>query len=1192
VCQIHSSLLVTLRTAGNHPKKEYNRVETVRGVACSVFTSTYRRSKSDDPIYFEIFIPKVDIKNDIRMPFFSVSETASGVKKPDGTGKFKAVMMVDFFYIETIDKSDPHQLARLEEELSMPFGKGCSEFLTPATTSMPAYQSFMMSYVQTSTNTLVSLAYDHEFGYLRKEQHGHSVAIWDLNEGLLYHLDRSMAGTLSSIGGIGAQSSEVPLDMCSLLKFEMADSNAGGRPEAAGATGTQDSMRGTLVRPFDREGQPLDVLKFLSADSMSYLGQSIVRDLPCMVFETILDKPPKIFQVDIQEYGPYGTYDYIVLYHVFKSDKQATIPKRIERGSEMVPVLDRFWPARIELLVRHKETAWTHLHESLEVQDFHWGLYGWQGKPSELFMMPECFNNDHEQLKIELALNFKQLTPIQRQNLLARYKYKLELDLQTDLFRLLQMSRLHLTEYRLTLQRHNFLANLVISDRKEDKLLSYFGEGELPKEGAYKDDTVLLRQLTATGSLEGCVMTASHISTISMAIYCPAPGDLKATCTAVYGNSEPAIKTSSRADDSQQAIGGGNSAARATTTRGPCQVYRFQPGEPPKPATDNLNRLKFLLNEHTFTFHLNDETISNQYATFEGTQLERELSSVEVSVEDYDITREQEPIIINNYRFVVAPAEASSANGNQQQEVSNVRYFGSMHYNSLGDCMRMCNLDSGCKSFSYCRQKRQPENGDDANDDRCVLSSLDLRTNLVELQLTRTTLDENQQLTVRDEELLKRNASTQMANYKLSLQSDCLIHERDFLGMFTRTEEFLRIDATLASQYTIASSASECAHRVVDLEEKEASHHGATFAYCAHTGTCLSDEQLFGELDGVPAGSVADEDDPSKGPQQELTCQVFRKRYQTYFHVSPMVVKRVEDGSESEQGVILKGGIRQTRLQLNTVEECARVCWISLGHVCISFDYCSPGWCFINSLADPESSMGRYDPGSIEYELRTDCLAYKRDFKWDQLRRDHLLGKHTVLWADLAATPAATTATTAAAGTADKSTSHSWVWNLLLAAAILVMFDVGLIVGRDFNARWNNTSGVRRSLLSSSTRTLSRFVPASRSTTTTTTSTDAQSRPLERMSSQSRFNIENEIYEDPNAIRLDEIGANNAANRASSLAGSDDNPDQSDGGQPNGANEPNGGGPDLIAIRDGDAGGSRPKPAKRPANYIDVPDLL
>lgn len=1138
---------------------EYLRTESHRGVTCSVFaTSGSHRSKSSRPVEYEFLVPKVAPNSRNKLPVFTVREKAADLKGPDGTKTYNTVITVDLFYIEDIDKRDSHQANKLEDELNLPLGVGCSEFVAETQiASSPAYKSFMMSFVRGSAQDLVSLAYDHEFNYLRKEHHGQSVSIWDLNEDLLYHTDRQLTGKI-----YGGNLDELALAPCSVLSFDEAVDSDG---PASG-----------IPRPFERHGESLDVFKFLGLSQVHYMGQSIVRDLPCLVFETIVQQPPKIFQLEIQDYATKAaSVEYILQFYVFKTTANATDGTAEDSTSMGGPLpagltsamVDHYWPARINLYTRQKDTAWVHLHESLEVQDFHWGLFGWQGKPSELFMMPECFDSEEEQLRLELSLAMKQTTPSKRQTIFTNYKYKLELDLQSDLFKVFQMSRLHLTEYSLALLRHNILARMVISDRRDEKKLSHFGEGEMPSESAYKDHKLQLKTGSAATSLDGCIMTAAHLEAASMVVFCPSQPDQppSATCTVVYGESEPAIK---------------RIAPTAAANKAACQVYRFAPSEPPKPAAHQLELIKRKLYDYKFYFALDDVSGGQTQAT---TSPEMVL----MEVEDFDVTSQQQLVTISNYKFAepAGPAEKPAAG----PATKLVRRFPSITYETAGDCSRVCNLDSSCRSFSYCEPSASSTSTSSASDEsRCLLSSLELRQSNVELQLVQAKLDSNLQVTVEARGLNAKNSTNlHGASYVLDLKSGCSIRERDFLSIFTRTNEFLRIRRQFAVQFSMASSATDCARRVIDLEDVEESHHGAAFAYCAGTGTCLSDENLFGTVKNAEAESVADEDEPNKTRHDELSCQLFRKRYQTYFELSSLVVKRgpesaeaapaesdsigQNDGESSELKTrLVSGGLRQIELARSSVEECARACWNSFGHVCVSFDYCSPQVCLINSIGGPNDNLA-YDPKAVEYESRSDCLGYRRDLKWDQLRRDHLIGKHSVLGVG----PGSDEQTNGKGGRA-----IGWLWNILLIGLAFVLFDFGLIMGQKLNDRLqvgllsggrNGRGGggaLRSGALTESTRNLARFRdgPALRNTV----------QPDDRTSIVSKFNIENETYDYANAIQMDEIGT--VRNGHSEASASNDLLN------------------DHQVVRQQTAAAApktaEPKPTPKRPDYIDVPNLI
>lgn len=1142
----------------------------------------YERAKVSEPVILEILVPKLSLFDTKSMPLFTVREIARGISKLGGTGKLDTVTTIDFFYMETINTKDYRQMEQLETDLNLPFAKGCSEFLE-ATQPQTSAQSFLMTFVQASSLSLVTLAYDHEFAYLRKEVLGQSVGIWDINEGLYYHLDQTLTEKIYNSLDI-----EVPLEPCSVLTFSEEDVIDPSSPS------TQWRY---LEKPYTKvgaNGGSLDVIEFLGAKTIYYVGQSTVRDMPCLVFETILPEAPKIFSLDVKlkSRSPNPQQDFLVQYYIFKTPDNSKEPTKNEYKGKpgarepytRIPLVgNRFWPAQIDLYIRHKESSKVKLLDSLGVQDFHWGLYGWQRKPSELFMMPQCFNNEDEQVKLAIALQFKQMDLIENRRLLAGSKYKLEMDLQNSLFKLFAISRMHLTDYEISLTKHNALANLVISDRRPDRKVIYYGQGELPSFDSYVNNRVLLQTAVAISNVNNCLLTASHVADISLVIYCPRrSATIRPTCTAVFDESQPVIKMSDKpvTEDYDELPEG---------PEAPCQVFRFEPQEIQKLATNNLDKFK-RLDDFQFNFQVAPLEVSNDDITGSMTT----VKMLEGFVQDYDIKREQQLVTIRNYKFAL-PQDDQRGQKDQQDATksntrTNVRYFGSMAYDNLGDCSRMCNLDSSCRSYSYCSLKvpiqddtastSTTSSPGDSEGRRCVLSSLDLRKNDVGKQMMRSKVEgPNSQIEVLDEELSKRNQSE--AKYKLDMMSSCNIHERDFLSMFKQTDELLRVSTSLASQVVSASSVSDCARLVVELEDRNRNEGGARvgsmFAFCSHTGACLSDESLFSverveasTSDGKPdakdvSTSYMEDVEPAGG---ELSCQMFRKRYQTYFNISLQVVKRPvgvkpEDAGESSASrvattTIKSGPIEQIELQLSTVEECAQACWNNFGHVCLSFDFCSPGLCLVNAI---DQEMGNsFDPSTVEYETRAGCLAYKRDLKWDQLRREHLVGSHKLL----------------EFGLSDRSSARNdsvsgLLVNIILLCASAILFGAGLLIGRVFNERLENVSGIRRSRRTDSTQNIVGLFSINNGNTN-----GGDRKNSGRMASSSKYNIENEIYEDPDAIRMEDFSAHNNNSQASSSDGDDQH-------QNDVANEP------QLMEHDEP---SSPKPMPKGPNFIDVPELF
>lgn len=1004
-----------------------------------------------------MFVPNTKLfDNTQKMNLFTIRESVKGVTNAAGE-KFSASITIDFFYTEEIDKTNLHHLDRLEEDLNLPFGKGCSEFVSASEPSS-SKQSFIMNYNHQSAQSTVSLAYDHEANYLRKEVLGKSLMVWDLNEDLLYHVDQQVNDAkLTNTVDV-----QVPFEICSVISID--DS---GKDDGRSSRGSK------LVPPYKQRGSSIDVIEFLGAKKIAYLGQTTVRDLPCQVFETILDEPPRIFDIDLRlEQARKSDFDFIVQYHIFKTNaNDGKVIKYLER----IPLAgDQFWPARISLTRRHKATGFAELLDQLEIKDFHWGLYGWTKKPSELFMIPECFNDQDEQLRINLAINLDSAhSSADSLKALRHNKYKMEQALLDSVFRRLEISRLHLSEFQLELRPNDVLANLVISDRHEQTKLTYFGPGDLPTPNSYLNNRILLHYAAdGEASESACLLLAAHVSQISMVIYCPRRGlSQEPTCTAIFGEPQPAIKQPT--ETAPSSVSPGDPFTEDTSW---CQVYRYEAGKAPKGATHDVEKIKKALLKHSFNFN---------------TQASPQMS-LQCSVHDFDVSRDVQLITISNYKYALA-TDSGASDGVSSKQAS-VRKFDTLAYNTLGDCTKMCNLDAACKSYSFCYDNS-------VKSDRCVLASLDLRQNEVEKQLVYAKSSQENGIIVQDKEGTK-------IGYTLELKTGCNIYEKNFLSAFTETDEVVRIEPETAQAFLTLPTAAECARWVEWLESQQDNFKSSIFAYCAATNTCLADEALFMSI----GGATRDDDHEQASPTDthELSCQVYRKRYQTYFQISNKVIKLKTQEAESPA----QSWLKQTELHLSTVEECARACWDSFGHNCLSFDFCSPASCTLNLLDGTKPAPSGPLGEQLDYETRAGCLHYERDLKWDQLRRNHLIGHHNPLGLG---GPGEGGQAASKSGGGGGGGGGGFIGNAFLFLVTGVLFLVGLAVGRIFNDRLESATMPRHSV----------FVDSH----TSAPGPSSSSRSIQRISStSSKFNIENEIYEDPDAIRMEDFGQKGDAN--------------------------------------------------------------
>lgn len=879
----------------------------------------------------------------------------------------------------------------MEFDLNLPLARGCSEFL-PSMTTLLRSNSFIMTYYQYIAMSTMSLVYDHEFSYMRKEMSGRSIRIWDLNEDLVYHIDPRGTSQLFD----NETKVSVDLTPCSVLRV-------------------LDDKLGPADKPY--ESKSIVVAEFLGVSMITYVGQGKVRDFPCFIYERVMEEPPKIFGLNTEMISRTGgNFDYIVQYYLLRQNQ--ITPNTNLHWNDLISDAE-FWPARIVLYKRNKKTGQTVLFDQLEISDFHWGLMGWNKKPSEMFMASQCFDDEDEQVRMELAIEFDGLRSDTDRRLLVHNKFKLEVDLLNQITQLLQITRLHLVEFEFNLRPRHVLLNLVIGDRTLDKNLTYYGEGQLPREDSYLSNRIVLRGLGE----QSCLATASLVRDISMVFYCPDVQSFdNSKCTAIFGGYEPTF-TVTKSDKLNDSFTGSTA----------CQVYRFSYIKPPRLATAKWQQWKDVIRGHKLTFKA--ETSDGGHIDFNG------------QIEDLDISCDVKLLTISHYKFAIEKIEDNSKQENKgasenghdsdskwsQDSIRKVRYFDSMSYDNVGDCTKMCNLDAACKSYSYCPPTESNKNYNDPTS--CILSSLDIRAAKVDEQLVKLMVKDNVVTVNGTQELSLDTGSDKQ--YNLELTSNCVIYERDYLNMFTLSDEVIRLDASLANHFRSMPSSFECAKWASELEENYPEHHVAMFAYCADSNTCLLDENLFIEMNNNSQTNGVDEDDDNNdsdiGQRTELQCSIYRRRYQTYFHVSPRVWKRQ-----------LK--VPQLELALNTVEECARACWNKFGHVCSSFDYCWPQACLINMIPDDADNSVKLD---IEFETRTDCLHYERDLRLDKIRQEHMIGRHQVLKLNQNSSAGLVFA---------KLFTH-----VLLFCLILIAFVAGLAVGRQINDRLENVTILRQS---------------------------------------------------------------------------------------------------------------------------------
>lgn len=971
--------------------------------------------------------------------YFSIQLIAINIKQPDEKNKLN--LSIDFYNVESFD-GEGEKFDNMRNDFNLPFGKGCSgyvEQLQPDITS----QSFSLRYEQQSRGESILMAYDHIGGYLRKELSEHLASVWDINENLLYHVDKTAPSFKSYTSYPGEMLICSVMDVC-------------------------DDKLGSAFRPYEKSEKSLDVLKMLGASFVGFLGRSTVRDLPCLVLESIVTEPPVIFGLteDQSNKKKTKTRDYIVQFYILEGKRSYS------RDISLLPE-NGFWPARIVLFRRLLDQVTIELVDKLEIYDFYWSLDGWDKKGTRLFMAEECFDDEDEQLRLNTAISFdrihKRYTKFEDIILLPMNKFKLEFDLINIIFNNFQISKMHLIDYSLKLKPHHVDLDMIIGDRKEDKKLVYYGEGQLPEPNSYETNRVILTSLSELS----CVMKSSHIQDISLVLYCPknlVSNTEYSTCIAVYDEHEPTISSSDH-----------NKDAKVQT----CQIYRFEESTIAKRGTNIVQDRAESLYSKSIEFVAQVPNIPGKLDLLKGI------------IKNYDVSQEVKLMTIDRYMFVVDNNEeqekqvVSDKNKDVRRQQllvghnQRVRSFDSITYKSVEDCARMCSLDAHCRSYSYCSNKS-------ANRERCILSSLDIRNSKVLEQLVNLSLGNNNQIQINGNDEQK---------YNLKLESSCNIYEHNYLSMFRQTDEMIRIDRSISKQYQKALTTFDCAKQSVDLESSSSEHHVAMFAYCAVSNTCLMDENLFAISSGNPEYNNSDGDGDKENDEEkrrdvariddELVCRIYRKLYQTYFEVS---AKSLKEETFAE---------KQDKLPFNNVEECARACWIPLGEVCASFDYCSPGSCIINrvGLKDIDTSN--------DIEIREGCLHYERDLKLDELREKHLIGRQQILGG------------LNNGASNDSMSVGKFFSNLFTYSIVFCAFVYGLFLGRQMSDKMDAVSILRQSVSNGSGLGAGQMFP---------TSLNGFHNNLNRNSSDNIYDVPDDDVDDvndkpgnSNAIRMDVI---------------------------------------------------------------------
>lgn len=813
--------------------------------------------------------------------------------------------MIEYYNIESADE-DPIKSRRFDESMIPPLGVGCNKLKKNLYPSFRMVQSISMDYMQRSTGMRNLLAYNAVSNLLRKERVGDSISIWDLGENLLYHQDRS---PVTGVTG------------CSILD-------------------TSDEHLGDYFLPVKgSKAFPLEHL--LGARSLSFMGKGLSRGVPCLIYEATLEKPPRFFGLPAYDLDLESSdkIEYQIVFWLIAGDHLTDQDLEIE-----FPDME-FVPLSIELIKHDKSIGKYESLEVLEVYDLHWSIYGWDIRPTEIFMIPSCFTNKDQQVRVQFAVNYhhsgSESQTKEDVQLMVDNRYKLESDIIAQILLASNISPISIVHSELLIRPNHIAVDLLLGGRDQIVKLTYDGQGEIDNPGYYKYRHEFMEGLTE----DECVLRSSLVDQINMVVYCP-DEESTSKCHAIHHEQEPTYKKIINTDPHAKL----------------CQVYKFKPQTNQVHIVDQMDVLNKVLKHRPIFFYL-----------FAPDSRKEEKLELYGNVRDFDVTQEVHLQTVKKYSFVSSSPENDLGDAELGGQVPLVRSFSSiLQIRSETSCEDLCNLDIHCKSYSYCSSS-------DTNSASCYLAQLDLRRANIFEQLASSTVSLTNQVTIHDGP----------QEYQIIFASNCVMKEKNFLSIYRDTHESIFLLEHLVAQFPTVASNSECARQSSSLEASAPSEHISMFAYCPKLRTCILDETLLTSSgppkDNLQTTVMSDEDrfvddladDDKRVSRPEVSCRIYRKKYETYFEVSHEILADAEPHE-------------QVSYELDSVEKCARACWMNFGPGCASFDFCSAGRCLINrvSLRDLPKSRRKSVPK---------CLHYERNQVYDELQRKGLQARHKLL---------------------------------------------------------------------------------------------------------------------------------------------------------------------------------------------------
>lgn len=814
------------------------------------------------------------------------------------------------FIIQIYNFEDIQDASKIKNDFNLPLAQGCSQLLS-AYKPHQVDEKFFQMQIKTSKpkESEISIYYDGIAQLLRHdlqmEEHKQSL-IWDLNSGFLF-------GKQFFENPIKTSSNE-PVDLENgELDCAIIDTKASG-----------DDLPASL-RPY---AQRLDALTILGAESISFIGSSNLRGVPTLIYETILDEPPFVFGMGKLELSLFNAKHYLVQFHLMD----------IYGASENdhSAALNRFWPIQMSLYgfkaAANNDYSEYKLMKLFDIEEFRWNFDGTDFRPGQLFLAPECTEkvaNSKYRLEFDLFINECHANPDeQHKNILSQQSAKIEYSLINQIVDVnLNVSRMHLLHYEMqTLQTHLDF-DLSLSEFAQPLGVKFMGLGKWDT----NSKTISIHEPNE----QACLIRGSLSNRVTGVFYCI---NTKRFTSSRYANcymilDDDPILVPKQDDDDEDT----------------CYGYSYRYDMVTNSGRDDNMKLNHILDSVNTMIHTKPFKLQLLLP-------DKRNEIVHARTIDYDVTYEMLPQRVLGYSYNIA--NSTNPDGKESLFVKSLRTFDTLNTKSRLECETYCHLDGNCHSYSYCNQMTN------STLRKCILSSLDIVESNVNHQLALISPKQKQKVV--------HDIATDI--YFDLLESDsCSIFEHNYLAIYRQTHEFLHVKRELMPQFYTGKTAQECAHKLLHMEEKtqldpngqaNPSHKLGMFAYCPLAQKCIFREDFINKSLVVDTYHNANNYNVNDDDIMNYnSCQLYRKKYQTYFTMSAQVLKL-----NSEY---------QVALEANNLEQCSRACWDRGSRACHSFDFCSSSkQCYVNSI---HSSLLK----KSDLELRQGCLHYAINPQYD-----------------------------------------------------------------------------------------------------------------------------------------------------------------------------------------------------------------